>query len=218
MEYWSATGRRSLRSCLEKVDEAEAVVVIVAHRYGWVPDDPDNPHGKSITWLECERAWQCNKGVLGFLVDPKYDWPKELYENYRLVEGRNLPERKFNALRREVRRNEQRLEEFKRTLSANLRKEFTTAAGFRALVSEALLDWRLQNQTYSSVPVGDPDIYLKALEDDTRRIRITGLATKRALFLRNRRDLYPSHCCCEPRRAIHGQPRGDGPGTDAVSP
>ena len=81
MEYWSDNGRPTLSACLEKVDEAEVVVVIVAHRYGWVPDDPANPDGKSITWLECERAWKADKPVLAFLVDPKYEWPPELHED-----------------------------------------------------------------------------------------------------------------------------------------
>ena len=55
MEYFAATGHApSLPACLEKVAEAEVVVVIVAHRYGWVPEGPDNPDAKSITWLECD--------------------------------------------------------------------------------------------------------------------------------------------------------------------
>ena len=122
MEYWSASGRPSLPECLKKVDEAEAVVVIVAHRYGWAPDDPSNPDAKSITWLECEHAWQSGKPVFAFLVDPKYNWPKELYENYRLVEGDDLPERKFNLLRKEVKRNEKKLQQFKQQLNRNLRR------------------------------------------------------------------------------------------------
>ena len=46
MEYFPAGGP-SLRECLEKVGEAEVVVVLVAHRYGWVPDATENPGGKS---------------------------------------------------------------------------------------------------------------------------------------------------------------------------
>src|SRR5262249_61339731 len=57
MEYFSASGHvPTLPACLEKVAEAEVVVVIVAYRYGWVPDDPANPGSKSITWLECDHA------------------------------------------------------------------------------------------------------------------------------------------------------------------
>ena len=59
MEYFPAAGHQpTLPACLEKVDEAEVVVVLVAHRYGWAPDDPANSDAKSITWLECEHAWK----------------------------------------------------------------------------------------------------------------------------------------------------------------
>src|ERR1039458_10860604 len=57
MEYFRSSGHApSLRACREKVAEAEVVVVIVAYRYGWVPDGPENPDAKSITWLECDHA------------------------------------------------------------------------------------------------------------------------------------------------------------------
>jgi hypothetical protein len=48
MEYFVATGGPSLQGCLRQVSEADVVVAIVAHRYGWVP--PDQPAGdcKSI--------------------------------------------------------------------------------------------------------------------------------------------------------------------------
>jgi formylglycine-generating enzyme required for sulfatase activity len=181
MEYWSDNGRPTLSACLEKVDEAEVVVVIVAHRYGWVPDDPANPDGKSITWLECERAWKADKPVLAFLVDPKYEWPPELHEDYRLVKEKNLPIAERIALMQEVERNEKKLAQFKRELSRKLRKEFTDAPGFRALVTAALLvEWQRRHPAHEALPEGDPEAYLKALEDDTRQIRITGLTTRRA--------------------------------------
>ena len=51
----------------------------------------------------------------------------------------------------------------------------------RSLVAEALNAWRRRHHpvTASTAPQ-DPESYLKALEDDTRKIRITGLTTKRA--------------------------------------
>src|SRR5689334_7033953 len=97
----------SLPACLEKVDEAEGVVVLVAHRYGWVPTT-GNPDAKSITWLECSRARETGKEVLAFLVDPAYDWPKDRYENYRLVTEQNK-----RGIRKEVKQNEKKLAEFK---------------------------------------------------------------------------------------------------------
>jgi formylglycine-generating enzyme required for sulfatase activity len=154
------------------------VVAIVAHRYGWVPEDPvKNPGGKSITWLECEHAWKkTQKEVLAFVVDPNYDkWPLDKYENYRLVKERSKP-----GIAEEVERNEKKLEEFKRELGKWIRGTFTDALGFRALVIQALAGWKERHPAVSAVPIGDPDGYLKWLEEETRQIRIKGLTARRA--------------------------------------
>ena len=56
-EYFLASGAKPpLPACLDKVDEADVVVVLVAHRYGWIPPDQASGGDESITWLECERA------------------------------------------------------------------------------------------------------------------------------------------------------------------
>ena len=73
MEDFVATGGPSLPECLRLVSEADVVVVIVAHRYGWVPPDQAAGDCKSITWLECEQAERKGKRVLGFLVDSDVD-------------------------------------------------------------------------------------------------------------------------------------------------
>jgi formylglycine-generating enzyme required for sulfatase activity len=178
MECFPATGHApSLPVCLKMVAEAEVVVVLVAHRYGWVPEDPSNPDAKSITWLECDHAWNVTKKeVLAFLVDPVHPWPAESKEDYRLV-----TERKKLGILEEVERNEKKLAEFKNELSRYVRATFTDPASLRPLVSEALAAWRLRHHpATATVDRQDPDTYLKALEDDTRQIRIKGLKTKRA--------------------------------------
>jgi len=178
MEDFPATGHApSLPACLEMVAQAEVAVVIVAHRYGWVPEGPENPAAKSITWLECDYARHTKgKEVLAFLVDPDYPWRAELYENYRLVKERNKPH-----ILEEVTRNEEKLDKFKKELSGYFRGKFTDAASLRPLVSEALAAWLLRHHpSTKAVHHHDPETYLKALEDDTRQIRIKGLKTKRA--------------------------------------
>jgi hypothetical protein len=198
MEYFPASGRLpSLPACLEKVEEAEVVVVIVAHRYGWVPDDPANPDKKSITWLECDHARSFGKEVLAFLVDSDYEWPLQLKEDYRLVAERNKP-----GIRKEVTRNEGKLEQFKKELSGYFRGKFTDAASVRAPVSEALAQWQLRHHpALAAVSNRDPETYLEKLEAETRQIRITGLTTqtRRALLFRNRRDLHSAHHSGGPR-------------------
>jgi len=178
MEYFPASGHApSLPACLEKVAEAEVVVVLVAHRYGWVPDDPSNPDAKSITWLECDHAWNATgKEVLAFLVDPDYTWPAERKEDYRLVTERKKP-----GIQEEVDRNEKKLAQFKQELNRYFRAKFTDAASVRPLVSEALWSWKQRRQPEgAAAPYRDPDTYLKVLEEETRQIRIKGLKTKRA--------------------------------------
>ena len=178
MEYFPASGHApSLQACREMVARAEVVVVLVAHRYGWVPDDPSNRDAKSITWLECDHAWNVTgKEVLAFLVDPEYPWPLEAKEDYRLVTERKKP-----GIVEEVDRNENKLAQFKQELSRYFRAKFSDAASVRPLVSEALWAWKQRHQPpATAASYRDPDTYLRALEEETRQIRIKGLKTKRA--------------------------------------
>src|SRR5262245_3192468 len=70
-EHFAAGGNPPLATCLEKVEPAHVVVVIVAHRHGWTPPgQPDGEH-KSITRLECEKAWALETHIIPFFVDPK---------------------------------------------------------------------------------------------------------------------------------------------------
>src|SRR3954469_7652280 len=69
MEYFTASGTRPpLEACLRKVAEADVVVVLVAHRYGWIPANQPRKEYKSITRLECEQASKDGKEVLAFLI------------------------------------------------------------------------------------------------------------------------------------------------------
>jgi hypothetical protein len=55
--------------------EADAVVCIVAHRYGYVPPVELGGDGeRSMTWLEVDAAKRAGKPVFAFLVDPKAPW------------------------------------------------------------------------------------------------------------------------------------------------
>src|SRR5713226_6835686 len=68
-EYFVERDNPPLEECLERVSEANVLVVVVAHRYGWTPPDQPGNGCKSITWLECERAAREGKEVLAFLVE-----------------------------------------------------------------------------------------------------------------------------------------------------
>jgi hypothetical protein len=143
MEYFIASGQHPpLQACLEKVAASDVVVLIVAHRYGWVPPDQDGGQDKSITWLECERAHADKKEVLAFVVDEQHTWDDKLKENYRIAAA--VSEGKATAeLLAEVQRNVQRLANFKAWIDrTGVRAKFTTPEDLGWKVSESLRDWK----------------------------------------------------------------------------
>jgi len=80
METFGAQPSEPVEVCKDKVRECDALVVMVAHRYGWVPGVDEGRDGhKSITWIEVETALEAGKPVFAFLVDMDYGWtqPKE---------------------------------------------------------------------------------------------------------------------------------------------
>ena len=94
METFSAKGGEPATECMRMAAEADAVVCIVAHRYGYVPPKELGGDGeRSITWLEVDAAKATGKPVFVFLVDPKAPWT-ELKEQDRLVSEppENVPE------------------------------------------------------------------------------------------------------------------------------
>jgi hypothetical protein len=89
-EYWQAKDNPPLDECLARVDRANLLIVIVAYRFGWVPEDQpeqDLEQRKSITWLECERAQERNKDILAFVVEEDHPWPMELRDEYELIKA-----------------------------------------------------------------------------------------------------------------------------------
>lgn len=175
MEYFNAQGQAApYKACMEKVAGSDVVVVIVAHRYGWVPPDQPGPKAKrtrSITWLECKKARKLKppREVLAFLVDEKYSWPGELRESYRLEQG--VPAEKVAG-------DLARLREFKQWLSGlGFRCTFTNKDDLKTVVLGALNDWLRRNQEPGAVPPPpcNPAKYLAALREETAWIDIRGL-------------------------------------------
>lgn len=77
IDDFDAESRSAVDVDLDRVASADVLVVIVAHRYGWIPN-PDDP--RSITRLECERAAQRGIPILAFLVDEQHRWPPHFIE------------------------------------------------------------------------------------------------------------------------------------------
>ncbi len=152
MEDFPAGGKPSLKTCLEKVKPCDVLVVIVAHRYGWIPRERSNKAQKSITWLECEQAVADGKEVLAFLVDENYSWPEEKKETYRLTksisDGSDTPE-----LYAEVRNAVKKLNEFKSWLKQKFTvTQFTSEQSLQTAVLHALNAWKEQHARTGAVP------------------------------------------------------------------
>jgi tetratricopeptide (TPR) repeat protein len=85
METFSAQSGQPASECMRMAAEADAVICIVAHRYGYVPPNDLGGDGeRSITWLEVDAAKSAGKPVFAFLVDPKAPWT-QVKEQDRLV-------------------------------------------------------------------------------------------------------------------------------------
>ncbi|MEN8259435.1 MAG: DUF4062 domain-containing protein, partial [Pseudomonadota bacterium] len=177
-EYFAAAGDKPpLPKCLEKVAGAHVLVVIVAHRYGWVPSDQAGEKFKSITWLECEQAANDGKEVLAFLVDDKHPWPQELREQHAIAqavaEGYATPEKLA-----EVQRKVQGLKGFKAWLNdRGVRATFTNPDDLGRKVTAALSDWlrRHGGRSGRKQSMGDPTRYFRDLRERTAHIDIRGL-------------------------------------------
>lgn len=85
METFSAHSGQPTSECMKMAAGADAVICIVAHRYGYVPPAELGGDGeRSITWLEVDAAKSAGKPVFPFLIDPKALW-MEVKEQDRLT-------------------------------------------------------------------------------------------------------------------------------------
>ena len=186
MEYFVASGKKPpLDACLAKMDEADVLVAIVAHRYGWVPKGQTPRQYKSITWLECERAAKEGKDVLAFLLDDEgleQPWPEQSREEYQIAKA--IREGKATAkLLQETQRNVKQLGKFKSWVNNRaIRAKFTTPEDLRGKIEAALREWKPQRTSgkkrapQKRAPKDDPRKYLNALREETAYIDIRGLA------------------------------------------
>src|SRR5688572_19911551 len=71
METFNAQPTVPLMTCKQQVQSADALVVIVGHRYGWIPTLAQGGDDvKSITWWEVSWAQEANQPVFAFILDP----------------------------------------------------------------------------------------------------------------------------------------------------
>ncbi|MEM7588285.1 MAG: DUF4062 domain-containing protein, partial [Acidobacteriota bacterium] len=179
METFTAAPQTPLELCRRKVRSADALVVIVAHRYGWVPTEAEGGDGaKSVTRWEVEAALADDKPVFAFLVDPAHPWTGAK-ESDRLVDARSAEE--ILAVGAAV----HGLSDFKEFLESQVtRQTFTTPDDLARKVTTSLFPWLLEqalgqrgDEQHGSAEA-DFTAYLEELLDRTDHISITGIATQ----------------------------------------
>ncbi|MFN7923643.1 MAG: DUF4062 domain-containing protein [Bryobacteraceae bacterium] len=152
MEHFPAEDSAPLDVCLREVENSQALVVIVAHRYGWIPPDQPPPKNKSITWLECLKAQDLGIPIFAFVVDDDHPWLPRHFEHARAAE----------------------LTEFKTWLGNDrIRAKFTTPHSLKAEILAALNHWRTKDdppQTKAEAA------YLTYLRDTCAFIDLRGVA------------------------------------------
>jgi len=120
METFSALPGHPVSECTRMAREADAVVCVVAHRYGYVPPAELGGDGeRSITWLEVAAAEDAGKPVFAFLVDPDAAWAG-VKEQDRLT---SEPLEKAPEIGKAV----QKLKEFKAYLGNNCTRQLFTS-------------------------------------------------------------------------------------------
>lgn len=80
MESFGAKPDKPLEQCRREVAQSDALIVVVGHRYGWIPSKAEGGDDtRSITWWEVQWALDAGKPVYAFLIDPTASWsgPRE---------------------------------------------------------------------------------------------------------------------------------------------
>lgn len=166
MEVFGARPKAPLPECRRLAAAADVLVVVVAHRYGWVPSPAEGGDGlKSITWHEVDAAEQHGKPVFAFLVDETVPWQGEK-EQDRLLRAQGVDD--AAAILASV----QQLAKFKSHLSQQLRENFTTPDDLAMKVSTSLANWLAER----GERVTQVDLYLRDLLSQTDHFEIRGIA------------------------------------------
>lgn len=173
-EDFPASGRVPLAICLKRVVECDLLIVIVAHRYGFIPKE--ETEDRSITWLECLHAKERGIEVIAFLVEDGYDWPDPLKDEYALLEAVRKGELTPEATA-QVQLKMRRSKDFQDWLRQEGEiRWFGTADDLAAQVGPALHEWLKDRPQFADVKLsGDPTRCLRTLLQETSLIEIRGL-------------------------------------------
>lgn len=135
MEHFAAEDAAPLDVCLREVESCHALVVLVANRYGWIPEAQPDPKTKSITWLECEHAVARRILIFALILDPAHPWPPDHCDKTHAIAALERGETPSLAV--------SQLAKFKAWLrDGRVAGSFTNPESVRAEVLHALHKWR----------------------------------------------------------------------------
>jgi len=139
METFGAKPNKPLDACREEVQKCDALIVIVGHRYGWVPAEEDGGDGlRSITWWEVGWALDAHKPVYAFLLEPNAAWNGEREQDQLLTAT-------SDDAAVQVGRAVRQLVDFREYLGSHTTYElFTSADDLAGKVATSLHDWLLE--------------------------------------------------------------------------
>jgi hypothetical protein len=86
MIFWSADERSGAALSLDRVRQSDVLVLILAHRYGHVPEGS----AYSVTEMEYRAARTAGIPVLAFVLDEDVPWPPKFIEHERAIEMANF--------------------------------------------------------------------------------------------------------------------------------
>jgi hypothetical protein len=143
MEKYPAFEERPADKCLRDVAECDFYVLVLAHRYGFVPPRA-NPRKRSITHLEYDQAIKSARPCFVFLLDEGRPWDR------RWVDDRSLkPTSEIGRLRATV-------------ALEHGRKLFTDEDDLAKQVLEALSDYRMRRSPAAAAAVDAGTIFRAA--------------------------------------------------------
>lgn len=139
METFGARPAEPVAVCQAHARDCDALVVVVAHRYGWQPTEAQGGDGtKSITRLEVEAALAAGRPVFAFLVDPDHPWPHAKEQDL-------LAQAEGETAALGVFRKVQALNDFRAFLEGKaglVRELFTTPDDLATKVATSLAGWQ----------------------------------------------------------------------------
>jgi hypothetical protein len=172
LETFGAKPGSPVSVCKELAASADLLIVVLAHKYGWIPSKEQGGNGnKSITWLEVEAADSKDIPVLAFLVNPDAPWIGQR-EQDGLVCAKNKIQR--DAVAKAVKN----IAAFRDYLSSGfVRDTFATPDELGSKVATSVSNW-LINKRKSRTSLEELNSYLNAVINETDRINIRGIASR----------------------------------------